>query len=161
VPPGVPGHRVLLTNLVNRAQPLIRYELTDSVVLADGPDPSGRPYDRIAHVDGRSDDMLRLPSDRGRDAVVHPFRLRSPFSRRSDVLQYQVVRRRDELLVRIVPRPGASSDVPEEVASDMRAALANAEVDVTALPIRVEVVETIEREPGPAAKVKLVVSEVN
>jgi phenylacetate-CoA ligase len=160
VPPGVPGHRVLLTNLVNRAQPLIRYELTDSVVLADGPDPSGRPYDRIAHVDGRSDDMLRLPSDHGREVVVHPFRLRSPFARRFDVLQYQVVRRWDELLVRIVPQPGVSSDVPEAVAFDMRAALADAGVDVTALPIRAEVVETIEREPGPAAKVKLVVSEV-
>jgi phenylacetate-CoA ligase len=34
VPPGVPGDKVLLTNLVNRVQPLLRYELTDSVTLA-------------------------------------------------------------------------------------------------------------------------------
>jgi phenylacetate-coenzyme A ligase PaaK-like adenylate-forming protein len=31
VPPGRPGAKVLLTNLVNRAQPLIRYELLDCV----------------------------------------------------------------------------------------------------------------------------------
>ena len=31
VPPGTPGHKVLVMNLVNRHQPLIRYELTDSV----------------------------------------------------------------------------------------------------------------------------------
>lgn len=40
VPPGTPGHKLLLTNLVNHTQPLIRYELTDSVTLADGPNPS-------------------------------------------------------------------------------------------------------------------------
>ena len=32
VSPGQPGAKVLLTNLINYAQPLIRYELTDSVV---------------------------------------------------------------------------------------------------------------------------------
>ena len=41
VTPGEPGSKVLLTNLVNTVQPLIRYELTDSVVLGERPDPSG------------------------------------------------------------------------------------------------------------------------
>ncbi len=44
VPPGTPSHRVLLTNLWNRAQPLIRYELADSITVADGPNPTGRPF---------------------------------------------------------------------------------------------------------------------
>jgi phenylacetate-coenzyme A ligase PaaK-like adenylate-forming protein len=65
VSPGTLGSKVLLTNLVNYAQPLIRYELSDAVELEPGPDPSGRPFDRIARVDGRSDDMLRLPGSRG------------------------------------------------------------------------------------------------
>jgi phenylacetate-coenzyme A ligase PaaK-like adenylate-forming protein len=62
VPPGVPGHKVLLTSLVNRVQPLLRYELTDSVTLAGGPNPLGLPYARIAAVDGRSDDVVTLPA---------------------------------------------------------------------------------------------------
>jgi phenylacetate-coenzyme A ligase PaaK-like adenylate-forming protein len=37
VAPGRPGTKVLLTNLVNRVQPLIRYELVDAVTLAEGP----------------------------------------------------------------------------------------------------------------------------
>jgi hypothetical protein len=61
VPPGVAGHKVLLSNLVNRVQPLLRYELTDSVTLAGGPNPLGLPYARIAAVDGRSDDLITLP----------------------------------------------------------------------------------------------------
>jgi phenylacetate-coenzyme A ligase PaaK-like adenylate-forming protein len=102
MPPGTAGSKVLLTNLVNRVQPLIRYELSDAVVLEHGPDPSGRPYDRIARIDGRSDDVLYLLSAGGRTVAVNPFRLRAPFVTLLDVLQYQVVHRADGLLVRIV-----------------------------------------------------------
>jgi phenylacetate-CoA ligase len=77
VPPGVAGHQVLLTNLVNRVQPLLRYELTDSVTLAGGPNPLGLPYARIAAVDGRSDDLITLPGAGRRPVTVHPFQLRA------------------------------------------------------------------------------------
>ena len=93
VPPGTLGSKVLLTNLVNRAQPLIRYELSDAIELEVGPDPSGRPFDRIARIDGRSDDVLQLPGRWGTVVTVHPYRLRAPFVRLLDVLQYQVVHR--------------------------------------------------------------------
>jgi phenylacetate-coenzyme A ligase PaaK-like adenylate-forming protein len=157
VPPGEPGTRVLLTNLVNRAQPLIRYELSDSVVLADGPNPAGRPWLRLARVDGRSDDILALPA-RGRGIVrVHPFRLRRPFVRMPDVVRYQIVQRPDGVLVRVVPREDAQGEVLDEVRTAVSDALAEAGVDVD---VRVVRVADIERESGPAAKVKLVVSEV-
>ena len=61
VPAGTLGSKVLLTNLVQHIQPLIRYELSDAVQLEVGADPSGRPDDRIARIDGRSDDVLRRP----------------------------------------------------------------------------------------------------
>ncbi len=157
VPAGVPGSKVLLTNFVNAAQPLIRYELTDSVVLANGPDPSGRPYDRIALVDGRSDDILTLPAVGGGEVRVHPFRLRSPFVRLPQVRQYQIVQRADGLLVRIVPRDIAAADLPEQARTVVESALDEAGV---AVPVNVSVVGEIERDPGHAAKVKLVVSEV-
>ena len=99
--PGVPAAKVLLTSLVNRVQPLIRYELTDAIVLAKGPDPSGRPYLRIARVDGRSSDILRFPAAAGGEVAVHPYRLRAPFSAIFDVRQYQIVHAPDGLRVRI------------------------------------------------------------
>jgi phenylacetate-CoA ligase len=104
VAPGELGAKVLLTNLVNRTQPLIRYEVSDSVVLADGPDPTGRPWLRIARVDGRSDDILALPASGGGQIRVHPYRLRRPFAQFRDVLGYQIVHRVDGVLVRVVPR---------------------------------------------------------
>ena len=157
VPAGTLGSKVLLTNLVNRTQPLIRYELSDAVVVDDGPDPSQRPYDRIMRIDGRSDDVLVLPAAGGGDIAVHPYRLRAPFVQLLDVLQYQVVQRADELAVRVVVRATAPRDLPEKVEQAVESALARAG---TRSPVRVEVVDEIAREPGHAAKVKLVVSEV-
>jgi phenylacetate-CoA ligase len=156
VPPGEPGNNVLLTNLVNRAQPLIRYELSDSVVLASGPDPTGRPYSRVERVDGRSDDILRFPARDGGEVAVHPHRLRAPFSVLLDVRAYQIVNEPDCLRVRIVPRDPAPAELPERV----RAAISRALDAAGAAPaeIRVEPVAEIEREGGHAAKVKLVVS---
>jgi phenylacetate-coenzyme A ligase PaaK-like adenylate-forming protein len=158
VPAGVPGSKVLLTTLVNRVQPLIRYELSDSVVLDVGPDPSGRPYTRVVRVDGRSDDILAFPRAGGGTVDVHPHRLRAPFSALVDVLQYQIVHQRDGgLRVEVVPAPAA----PRELTGEVRAALVDEllAAGVAAPQVRVEVVERIEREPGPAAKLKLVRSE--
>jgi len=144
VPVGTPGYKLLLTNLVNHAQPLIRYELTDSVTLA--------APEAIASIDGRSDDILRLPATGGRKVAVHPLRLRAPFARLPEVALYQLVYDGSELCVRIVPRPDATADTSEHVRSAVHAALD--EVGVTT-PIRIEIVGSIERE-GHAAKLKLI-----
>jgi phenylacetate-coenzyme A ligase PaaK-like adenylate-forming protein len=157
VRPGMPGAKVLLTNLVNRAQPLIRYELNDSVVMADGPGPDGLPYERIERVDGRSDDVLELPSSQTGMVKVHPYLLRAPFARLPEVVQYQIVHREDSLLVRVVPRRDAPGDLVEVVTKSMRKAVSAAGATI---PVEVVVVGNIEREPGHAAKVKLVLSEV-
>jgi phenylacetate-coenzyme A ligase PaaK-like adenylate-forming protein len=152
----VPGNKILLTNLVNLAQPLIRYELADSVVLADGPDPSGRPYDRIQRVDGRSDDVLALPGAAGGLVSVHPHLLRAPFALLPEVVEYQIVRRSHELLVRVVPRRRSPCDLVERVGAAVRRAVADAGARID---VSIVAVDRIEREPGHAAKVKLVVSE--
>jgi phenylacetate-coenzyme A ligase PaaK-like adenylate-forming protein len=154
VPPGVPGHKVLLTNLVNMAQPLIRYELTDAVTLADGPNPTGRPYRRIAAVDGRSADILQLPGLRGGQVAVHPAVLGAAFARLPDVRQYQLLYDGRGLRVRAVLAPGAALDAP----GHLRALLAESieASGAAAPPIEVEEVMELAREPGPAAKIKLV-----
>lgn len=157
VPPGEPGAKVLLTNLVNWTQPLVRYELSDSAVAAEGPDPSGRPWLRLARIDGRSDDILTLPSGEGGEVRVHPHRLRAPFVRIPEVRQYQVVHGSDGLLVRIVPREDAGPGLPKQVRDAVGTALSEAGAH---LPVDVKVVDEIEREPGAAAKLRLVRSAV-
>jgi phenylacetate-CoA ligase len=152
-PPGEPGYKVLVTNLVNRAQPLIRYELANSVTLAEGPDPAGRPFTRIATVDGRSDDVIRLPARAGGEIAVLPYQLYPAFTDAHDVRQYQLVWDGTELVARVVSSV-TPSDVKERIRRGVEAALAAA--GATAPPIRVVSVDAIEREAGHAAKVKLV-----
>ncbi len=60
-------------------------------------------------------------------------------------------------MVRVVPRVGSEQGLEERVRGAICAALADAGA---ASWVRVELVGAIEREPGHAAKVKLVVSEV-
>jgi phenylacetate-CoA ligase len=153
---GVPGSKVLLTSFVSRAQPLIRYELSDSVIVADGGDPEGLPYLLLASIDGRSDDILSLPAAGGGVVSVHPHRLRAPFTALLDLRQYQIVHRRDgSLHVRVVPRRAAP-----DLAGTVGVALARVLADAGAVaPVHVELVDEIEREPGPAAKMKVVVSQ--
>jgi phenylacetate-CoA ligase len=159
VPPGVPGRKVLLTNLVNQVQPLLRYELTDSVTLAGGPNPLGLPYARLASVDGRSDDVITLPAAGGGQVAVHPFRLRAPFSALLEVRQYQVVHDPAGLHVAVVLRGEAPADTPARV----RAALVRELRDAGAVPPPVQVtpVAGIDRDPGHGAKLKLVRSAVS
>jgi phenylacetate-CoA ligase len=53
VPYGQPAERLLLTNLYNLAQPLIRYDLVDAVTMTDEPCPCGCAHRRITAVNGR------------------------------------------------------------------------------------------------------------
>jgi phenylacetate-CoA ligase len=82
VPPGVPSAKVLLTNLYNRTQPLIRYELTDSFVRQ--PDASDHGHVR-AKVRGRADEALHYP-----DVDIHPHIVRSVLVMSPEILDYRV-----------------------------------------------------------------------
>lgn len=135
VPPGVPGHRVLLTSLWNRTQPLIRYELEDSVTMAVGENPTGRPFARIARVGGRTADILRFPARAGGTVAVHPVRLRDVFVGRSTVVQYQLRHDAERLRVSVVLTSSASRETPDEV----RLALAEALAAAGAAPVRIDV----------------------
>jgi phenylacetate-coenzyme A ligase PaaK-like adenylate-forming protein len=152
VSPGSPGSKVLLTNLWNRTQPLIRYELADAVTLAEGANPTGRPFARIADVGGRSADILRLPSRDGGEVALHPIHLRTPFTRISEVQQYQFSLAPGALRVRLVLVPDAPRDVPERVQAELAGALERA----GAAPIAIEArpVDAIPR-VGAGAKLTL------
>lgn len=59
-PPGVPG-RILVTDLVNHACPLIRYENGDVGEWAAGACECGRPFPRLTRVLGRKSDFIHAP----------------------------------------------------------------------------------------------------
>ena len=73
VEPGTASHTVLVTNLANRVQPVIRYDLGDSITWHPNPCPCGSPLPAIT-VHGRADDVLTLPG-RDHDVRILPLAL--------------------------------------------------------------------------------------
>jgi phenylacetate-coenzyme A ligase PaaK-like adenylate-forming protein len=82
VPAGTASAKVLVTNLYNPVQPLIRYELTDAFTRQ--PDALSDGHERVS-VEGRSDDELRWGT-----VVVHPLVVRTVMVKTPAVTEYQV-----------------------------------------------------------------------
>lgn len=107
--PGRASHGVLLTNLANRVQPLIRYELGDSLLANPEPCPCGSPLPAV-RVEGRRDDLLRLRAADLRTVTVAPLAVaaaveRCPGLGRSQILQTGPA----SLRIRFEPRSGADA----------------------------------------------------
>lgn len=63
---------VYLTSLYNFAQPLIRYRLTDSLVLRNAEEYGGYPFTRADGLIGRNEDILWFKNKAGRREFIHP-----------------------------------------------------------------------------------------
>jgi phenylacetate-CoA ligase len=68
-PPGEPSHTVLVSNLANRVQPILRYDLGDSVLQRPAPCPCGDPLP-ASRVQGRAGDVFTFPTERGEQVVL-------------------------------------------------------------------------------------------
>ena len=159
VPDGSPGYKLLITNLFNFTQPLIRYEVSDMITMSTETCPCSRPFRLIARVEGRSDDIIYLRGPQGRDVPVHPIHFHSTIGALQEIKQYQVVHEDDEIHISIVLREGASG---EEVASKLRDNLrGNLESHGAKCPdIHIRSVDRIERDPCKMGKLKLVMSNI-
>lgn len=139
-------------NLVNHAQPLIRYELSDAATLSAGANPAGRPYRCLTSVDGRSADILRLPARGGGRTAVHPSALGAAVGHLPQLRQYQFVLDERGLHARVVLAP----DAPSGTAEDLRAALVRALEATGAIAPAVDVEEAAALQREPSGKFRLV-----
>ncbi|MFM2055473.1 MAG: hypothetical protein RL456_3510 [Pseudomonadota bacterium] len=91
VPPGTASHAVLLTNLANRVQPLIRYRLGDSVTLHPDPCPCGNHRPSFG-VEGRGDDTLRLrdPATGAPEVHLSPMAVTTALEEGADLHRFQI-----------------------------------------------------------------------
>ena len=141
VPAGQYGTKVLVTVLGSRTLPLIRYEMSDSVQLStEGRCACGRPYRRIAGVQGRAQEALRFTGLDGGQVVIQPVL----FHRALDMVPargWQIVQDREGLTVLVA---GLSEGFdPELLLATLRNELRHANVAPPA--IRVDRVQAIPR----------------
>jgi phenylacetate-coenzyme A ligase PaaK-like adenylate-forming protein len=123
VPDGTPSARVLITNVHNRTQPLIRYELTDRFTRVPG-DGHLR-----ARVEGRADEVFRYG-----DVHVHPIAFRTVMVKHPEVREYEVRQTADGAEIAIVADGElAPGPIQDEVAASLAAAgLPGARISVRA-----------------------------
>ncbi len=93
VAPGVRSDRVFITNLSNRIQPFIRYELTDRVIVHEEPCPCGRTT-RWLEIEGRTDDILTFSGG----VSVAPMSLYKVLEEVPKVRRFQLVQRSPKVL---------------------------------------------------------------
>lgn len=127
VVPGEHSHTVLLTNLANRVQPILRYDLGDSVVQRPEPCPCGNPLPAI-RVEGRSSEVLSFPTGSGEQVSVPP--LAFEIDDIAGVALSQIVQTAPDCLrVRFVPEPGADRDaIWEKAQAKLKRVLADHEL---------------------------------
>jgi phenylacetate-CoA ligase len=121
VPPGAPGARVLVTNLHNFVQPIIRLAVADVLTIHPEPCPCGRALVRAAALDGRRDDVLSLPARGGGTVAVLPAHF-SVVTRDRGVREFQVRQERGGVRILVVP----CHDGDPELATRLRGAVAQA-----------------------------------
>jgi phenylacetate-coenzyme A ligase PaaK-like adenylate-forming protein len=135
VPAGVASAKVLLTNLCNRTQPLIRYELADSFIAQRDADEHGHLR---ATVRGRMDEVLRYQG-----VEIHPHVVRTVMIRSPEILDFQV--RQTPQGMHVDALAVAQIDC-EQLAEHLAQALAEAGLRDPAVTVRG--VDHLERIPG-------------
>jgi len=100
-PPGEASHTVLLSNLSNRVQPIIRYDLGDSVVAQPEPCACGNSLPAI-RVEGRRDDVVSLRASDGKLVRLLPLALTTIVEDAAHVHRFQIVQTApDRLMLRL------------------------------------------------------------
>ncbi|MFI7676336.1 phenylacetate--CoA ligase family protein [Actinophytocola sp. NPDC049390] len=111
VPPGQRSHTALLTNLANRSQPILRYDLGDAVLLRPDPCPCGDPLPAI-QVQGRTADLLTFPTRGGDPVTIAPLAISLAIERLPGVELFQIVHTAPtSLSIRLQSTPGADPEL--------------------------------------------------
>jgi phenylacetate-coenzyme A ligase PaaK-like adenylate-forming protein len=125
VPAGTTSYTALVTNLANRIQPVIRYDLGDRVTLGAGACSCGSPFPAVS-VEGRTNDVLVLPAADGRAVTVLPLPVETVVEENPGVHRFQLVQTgRSTLRLRLEATSGTDpSSLRREVETALLAFLA-------------------------------------
>jgi phenylacetate-coenzyme A ligase PaaK-like adenylate-forming protein len=159
VPRGEYGVKLLITTLFSRTQPLIKYEINDSVRLSVEPcSLCGLPFAYIDGIQGRKEDALSMPGARGGQVLIQPL----VFNHVMDILPvsgWQVIQENESSLKILLS--GIRNGVSDAMVSDAIQKELTSEGALVPL-IKVErVTEIPKNASGKAPLVKSAVSRVH
>lgn len=153
---GRPG-RLVVTNLYNYTQPLIRYRMDDEIVLSSEPCPCGWPFGVIEKIAGRSEQTLWFTKADGTREFIHPMVLIGFFVRGLEKFQF-IQNENNRLTVKAVIS-GEKDDIVPAIHKRMNEILSQKDLNDT-VKIEVKLVEDIPKDPK-TGKFRLIVPYSN
>ena len=154
VPEEETGYKLLITNLNNYTQPLIRYEVSDMVTVTHEPCACGRPFQRITSIDGRNGDIVYLPDKQGKRVPVHWLHFDEVMGHQPNVKEFQVLYDDQKILICLVPATRAEvEDITTQVKQQLRNSLEA--LGIQDLNIQIQLVDALGRDPKRMGKLKM------
>ncbi len=158
VPDGVPGRKILLTNLFQFREPLIRYEISDRICIDPEPCSCGRPFRLISAIIGRNDDIFYLEGTSGEPAPVHPLNFHSVLAPLTNIEEYQVVLGDESIVILVVPKGGWNAAASDNVTAGIRNMLMG--LNIKPPRVLVKTVDRMERDDRHMGKMVIISQEL-
>lgn len=149
---GKPG-KVVITNLMNFIQPVIRYRLGDVVQMALGKCRCGSPFPIIEKIWGREGDLIWVEKAKGDYEVIDPvlFYLKIP-----GIEKFQVIQEKNDLLIMKLVVTERTDQIIQQVKKKIFTVLKQKKLDKI-VKLKMELVEDIAPIFG---KHKMVISKI-
>jgi len=160
VPPGEEGFKVLVTNLYAFSQPIIRYEVSDILVL--DPDsrrcPCGNPFRRLKRIIGRQEDLFQFQNTRKETVSLGHEELRNAMAKCDNLRQFQIIQQNNEIIVNAFLRDKSRENrTRDQIVKVLSALLQKIEVKIAR--ISCNFVDSLERSPQASQKFRQIWSQ--
>jgi putative adenylate-forming enzyme len=145
--------KLLLTNLYNYTQPLIRYQMNDEVILSPYRCECGSPFPVIKNIAGRAEEFLWFEKSDGDKEFIHPLIMAEfhvPGLTRLQVIQPG----KNMLLIKAVIKGDAKRNI-YLMEKRMREILANKDLEYS-VNLKIEIVNEIKND-GKTGKFKFII----
>ena len=150
---------VLVTNLVNRVQPIIRYRVDDSVRISNAGCECGSVLP-VVEIFSRKGSLIHLRNDQGNWQILSPPIAVDTMLHAQGVAQYQVVHSsQNELQVRFQPVKGTDPNLVNQSIQQQFTHVMSKLGCAASVTVRVEQVESFER-LGIGGKLQQMISQV-
>ena len=152
---GKPGN-VLLTNLYNRCQPLIRYKMNDIATYDEDECDCGSPFPLLKNVEGRREETIWVENGSGGYEILHPSLFVEFFLTGLHRLQIHQ-KKRNHLLILAVIRESPTMDLTEKnIKKRMKEILSNKNLEEI-VEFEIKIVDSISPDKK-TGKTKTVIS---
>jgi phenylacetate-CoA ligase len=120
--PAKPGEvgEIVLTDLRNRAMPLIRYRLGDLGMFLPGTCSCGRVFSLMLPAAGRSSEYVTTPSGK----TISPYRFTTAIEKTPGLLQYQFIQDSTNLLIiKVIMNENERRDMMKEIQAKIQSVI--------------------------------------